>query len=98
MAPLSKVSETPSSARTRRSSASSRSGDAIAEPLEPNLAMWSLADYFRSGLTCEVECALDGGQFQAAFLTGCWRGDPRIARGSDSLVRSGVCGCCKPHR
>jgi hypothetical protein len=25
-------------------------------------------------------------------------GDPRIARGSDSLARSGVCGCCKPRR
>src|SRR5215831_7278348 len=45
-----------------------------------------------------LECALDSGQFQAAVLTGAGRGDPRIARGSDSLARSGVCECCKPRR
>ena len=34
-----------------------------------------------------LECAPDGGQFQAAFLTGCWAWRSSYCAGSDSLAR-----------
>jgi len=36
----------------------------------PLLMLWTAPH--RHGSAMDVECALDGGQFQAAVLTGCW--------------------------
>ena len=44
-------------------------GIAMASSEQPDLI---LMDVTLPDIDGEVECALDGGQFQAAVLTGCW--------------------------